>query len=159
MIKSLIIAGFLLTSFISQSQQISKWKIEDVDKQIRSDTTGVVIFNFWATFCKPCIAEIPGFIKVSNNYKNDVKLILVSLDLASYYPDKIAAFTKKHRFNADLAWLAETNADYFCPAVDSSWSGSIPATLMVNRKTGKRFFMEGEMAEAEFEAAIKNLLK
>ena len=88
-------------------------------------------------FCKPCVAEIPGFIKIANKYKNQkVKLVLVSVDLPLFYPNKIAAFAKKNNFNTNLAWLSETNADYFCPMIDSSWSGAIPATIIVNVKTG-----------------------
>ncbi|HNN70693.1 MAG TPA: TlpA disulfide reductase family protein, partial [Ferruginibacter sp.] len=116
-------------SLAARSQAIAKWKIEDVVKSFSKHNDTVYVVNFWATFCKPCIAEIPGFLDVVKKYeKQKVKLLLVSLDLPSYYPAKIAAFAKKNKYTAKIVWLNETNADHFCPMIDKSWSGAIPAT-------------------------------
>jgi len=158
--KYLVSLLLALVSITSQSQDLPKWKISDVEKYISENNGEVIVINMWATFCKPCVAEIPSFIKVTDQYKDQkVKLLLVSLDLPSFYPKKIAVFAKKHGFNSNMAWLDETNADYFCPKIDKSWSGSIPATLMVNTKTGYRKFYEEEMNaevfEKELQAAIK----
>ena len=158
MSKLVITLCLAVMSFTSNSQ-LPKWKITDVENYIKTKKDQVLVINFWATFCKPCIAEIPFFIRITNQYKKDkVKLLLVSLDLPSYYPKKIAAFAKKQKFTADITWLNETNADYFCPRVDSSWSGSIPATLIVNTKTGYRKFMEEEMEAADFERELKKAI-
>ncbi len=143
-------------TFYAQSQQIPKWKITDVENYMAASKDEILVLNFWATFCKPCVAEIPSFIQITNQYKSQkVKLMLVSLDLPSYYPAKIATFAKKHQFNTNITWLAETNADYFCPKIDKSWSGSIPATLIINTKTGYRKFVEEEMDAATFEKELK----
>lgn len=153
---SLLFSGIAM---IGKSQDIPKWKITDVENMINAKNGDVLVINFWATFCKPCVAEIPSFIKITDKYKTDqVKLYLVSLDLPSAYPKKIASFSKEKKFNTNIAWLEETNADYFCPKIDQSWSGSIPATLIVNTKTGYRFFNEGEMKEAVFEAELKKAI-
>lgn len=141
------------------AQDIKKWKITDVEQYIAESKDEVLVINFWATFCKPCVAEIPFFISTVEKYKSSkVALLLVSLDLPSFYPTKIAAFAKKNNFRASIAWLDETNADYFCPRVDSAWSGSIPATLVINKKTGFRKFAEEEMSQESFEAIIKQAL-
>ncbi len=150
---------FSCIAMIGKSQDIPKWKITDVENMINAKNGDVLVINFWATFCKPCVAEIPSFIKITDKYKtNQVKLYLISLDLPSAYPKKIAAFSKERKFNTNIAWLEETNADYFCPKIDQSWSGSIPATLIVNTKTGYRFFNEGEMKEDAFEAELKKAI-
>ena len=141
------------------AQDIKKWKITDVEQYIAESKDEVLVINFWATFCKPCVAEIPFFISTVEKYKSSkVALLLVSLDLPSFYPTKIAVFAKKNNFRASIAWLDETNADYFCPRVDSAWSGSIPATLVINKKTGFRKFAEEEMSQESFEAIIKQAL-
>ena len=154
---SLVLAAF---SFVSYCQEIPTWKITDVEKYIATQKNEVLVINFWATFCKPCIAELPSFIKITDQYKDQhVKLLLVSLDLPAFYPTKIAAFAKKHAFNAPIVWLDETDADYFCPKVDNKWSGSIPATLFINTKTGYRKFFEEGMDEASFEKELKKAIR
>ena len=105
MIKRLL---FLITLvyFVSvcNSQSIPKWKIEDVVKSFSKKNDTVYVVNFWATFCKPCIAEIPDFIKIVEKYKTQkVKLLLVSLDLPAFYPAKVAAFAKRKWLNSPAA--------------------------------------------------------
>jgi len=154
--KKLLMMALLFTAaFSASSQTISKWKITDVEKYIADGKDDILVINFWATFCKPCVAEIPSFINIVDKYKNrKVRLQLVSLDLPSFYPAKVAGFVKKHSFKTNVAWLDETNADYFCPKIDAKWSGSIPATLIVNTKTGYRKFFEEEIDAAVFEKAL-----
>jgi thiol-disulfide isomerase/thioredoxin len=157
--KLIVALGFVLFIFNVQGQEILKWKMTDVEKYISSAKDEVLVINFWASFCKPCVAEIPSFIRISHQYESKhVKLLLVSLDLPSFYPGKVAAFAKKHEFHATIVWLDETNADYFCPRIDKSWSGSIPATLIVNTKTGYRKFFEEEMDAAGFEMELKKAM-
>lgn len=158
--KFLLAVVVSLFSFAATAQSIPKWKIIDVENYVATEKNDVLVINMWATFCKPCVAELPGFIKVTDNYKKyNVKLLLVSLDLPSFYPNKIASFAKKHKFNSNIVWLQETNADYFCPKIDKSWSGSIPATLFLNKKTGYRKFLEEEMSASDFEKELQAAIK
>jgi len=150
----------ILFAFNGFGQSIPRWKITDVENYIASGNGDVLVINCWATFCKPCVAEIPSFISITNRYKDQhVKLLLVSLDLPSAFPKKIAAFAKQHKFNTSIIWLDETNADYFCPKIDKQWSGSIPATLIINTKTGYRKFFEEELKPEAFEQALKEVMK
>ena len=84
--------------------------------------------------------------------------MLVSLDLASFYPSKIQSFAKKQNITADMVWLNETDADYFCNMIDKKWSGSLPATLIVNASTGYKKFYEQQFKDEEFEREIKKAL-
>ena len=153
--KILLMASLFVMVGTARSQSIAKWKITDVEKYIAAGNGDVLVINFWATFCKPCVAEIPSFIQTVDKYKSrNVKLLLVSLDLPSFYPAKIDAFVKKKNIKTNVTWLDETNADYFCPKVDAKWSGSIPATLIVNTKTGYRKFFEEEIEAVVFEKAL-----
>ncbi len=142
----------------SQAQSIPSWKITEVEQMMgRSDS--VLVVSFWATFCKPCIEEIPYLQSISNKYKDEkVKLLLVSLDLAAFYPNRIETFAKKHNITSPIVWLNETNADHFCPKIDESWSGAIPATLIINNKTGYKKFVEEQMKPEEFELELKKAI-
>ena len=157
--KTAFVLAFFCFAIVAAAQQIPKLKMADVVKNFSNKNDTVYVINFWATFCKPCVAEIPGFIKIANKYKNEkVKLLLVSLDLPSFYPKKIASFAAKNNFTTNIAWLDETDADYFCPMIDKAWSGIIPATIMVNTKTGYKKFFEAELNGAEFERELKKAM-
>ena len=152
----------LLVMFFScrqaNTQSIPKWKVTDLEEYIaKSDAPTVV--NFWATYCGPCLKEIPYFQEVVKQYeKKGVKLLLVSLDFKESFPDKISSFADKRKFKSPIVWLDETNADYFCPKVDSKWSGVMPATLFINNKKGYRSFFEEEMSKEKFETEIRKIL-
>lgn len=131
--------------------------MQDVVNSFSNKSDTVYVVNFWATFCKPCVGEIPYFINISKKYKN-VKLLLVSLDLPEYYPKTITTFASQHKFKTNLAWLSETNADIFCPMIDQAWSGAIPATIIVNGRKGYKKFFEDELSAEKFEEEIRKAL-
>jgi thiol-disulfide isomerase/thioredoxin len=149
----------LLVAFnYCKAQEIQKWKLSDLKAAIKNADKPTV-FNFWATFCQPCVKELPYFQELVKKYDSTgVKLILVSLDLKDAYPKKIQSFAEKHGFTSSIKYLDETNADLFCPAVDNSWSGSIPASLFINNKTGYRKFFEEELSREKFATELRNLI-
>ncbi|MDX2048643.1 MAG: TlpA disulfide reductase family protein [Chitinophagaceae bacterium] len=139
-------------------QSIKKWKITDVVNYIEK-TDSVVVLTFWATWCKPCITELPYFHSVTKKYApQKVKLLLVSLDFQNDYPKKIAEFAKKNNYDAEIVWLDETDADYFCPKIDSRWSGAIPSTLIYHHQSGYRFFREGQIREERLELILQEAI-
>ncbi len=146
-------------SFQSLGQDIKKVKITDLEKTIAESKTPLIV-NFWATFCIPCIKEMPHFLEMENKYKKEeVKLLFVSLDLQESYPAKIKAFAAKKKIGAKIVWLDEFDADYFCPKVDSSWSGAIPSTLFINNKTGYRKFFEEQFSKEKLEEQVLATIK
>ena len=157
--KNFLLIIFSIVLFTSCSaQSIAKWKISDLEKYMEK-SNGPVIINFWATFCKPCIEEIPYFQQAIKEYeKQGVKLLLVSLDLPDYYPWKIKKFADKQKYKVPIVWLDEYDADYFCPKVDTAWSGAIPASLFVNNKTGYRKFFEEQIPKEVLRKEIDAML-
>ena len=119
-----------------------------------------LIVNFWATWCAPCVEEIPWFQQAVNDYTSTgAELVLVSLDFPKNYQEAIAKFADEKKLTATLFWLNETNADHFCPFVDSSWFGNIPVTLFINNKTGFRKFMDDQVKETELKKILDALVK
>jgi len=155
--KLLLTFLFLGIAAAVAGQEVKKIKITDLEETIR-ESKGPLIVNFWATFCIPCIEEIPYFQKLTSKYeKEGVQLLLVSLDMEDDYK-KVGPFAKKRKFTAPIVWLDETNADYFIPKIDSTWSGAIPATLFLNNSTGYRKFLEESVEEDELEKEIMAIL-
>jgi thiol-disulfide isomerase/thioredoxin len=156
--RNIITVLALLVCSVAFGQEIKKIKITDLEKTIAESKTPLIV-NFWATFCKPCVEEIPYFQQeVKKQEKDSVKLLLVSLDLEEFYPAKIKTFATKQKFTAPIQWLDEYNADYFCPKVDPKWSGAIPATLFINNKTGYRKFFEEQLSHTKLQKEIDAML-
>ena len=150
-ISALLMCTIALASHAQTSRSV---KIAELQKII-AGSDSVLVVNFWATFCKPCVHEIPFFQTITEKYKNQrVKLLLVSLDLPSWFPQKVDSFLQENHYRPEVLWLNETNADYFIPKIDTRWSGSIPATYFVNKKTGYTKLFEGEMKEEDFEKEL-----
>jgi thiol-disulfide isomerase/thioredoxin len=158
MIRIISILFFVFATTVSGAQEIPKWKLDDLKAAIQN-AEKPTIFNFWATFCKPCIEEIPYFQQLVKKYDSaGVRLVLVSLDMPELYPKKIRAFATKNKITAPITYLDETNADLFCPAVDERWSGAIPASLFINNKTGYRQFFEDQLSKEKLEKEINKML-
>ncbi len=140
------------------AQQIPAWTAADL-KRAMDTATVPTVFNFWATFCKPCIAEMPHFQAAANRFRNrGVRLVFVSLDLKEAYPKTVTAFVKKRGISSPVVFLNEGNADLFVPMVDSTWSGAIPASLFVYPGRGYRRFVEDELSREKLEGEIKKML-
>lgn len=157
-LKGLLFIIFTLGMFCSTAQTIPSWKVTEVRKYI-DNSDSVLVVSFWATFCKPCVEEIPYLESISAKYKDQkVKVLLVSLDLPDFFPGKVESFVKKNNYSSKVVWLNETNADYFCPRIDKAWSGAIPSTYIVNTKKGYKKLIEEQMKPEQFEAELKKAL-
>jgi len=157
--KLIVILSLGLLAFRTgaDTPAIHKWKITDLEAYIAKADHPIIV-NFWATFCVPCVKEIPYFQSTAAKYKQQgVELLLVSLDLPDYYPGRIADFAGKQGYQATLAWLNETNADYFCPRVDKRWTGGIPSSLFVNNKIQYRRFYDRQLTEPQVGLAIREM--
>jgi len=143
----------------TRTPPIKKIKITDLQDYI-AHCDHPLIVSFWATFCVPCVKEIPYFESTVARYQpQKVELILVSLDLPSYYPGRINDFVQKSNFKSSVWWLNETDADYFCPKVDARWTGGIPCSLFINNATHYRRFFDRQLTEPQVEQEIKALVK
>lgn len=148
----------LATAFMADAQVLPVWKAADLKKAIDS-AKGPTILNFWATFCKPCLAEMPHFQSLAGQYRaRGVKFVFVSLDLKEAYPKSIVSFVKKCNITAPVVFLDEQNADLFVSLVDSTWSGAIPASLFIYPERGYRHFVEDELSREKLAAEIRNML-
>lgn len=110
-----------------------------LEKEILSDKNTVYVVNFWATWCGPCVKELPYFEKLNSENKS-IKVVLVSLDFKNQFESKLIPFLKKKNIKSEVVFLADTDYNSWLPKVDKDWSGSIPATLII--KNGKQYFAE-----------------
>ena len=134
---------FFLATFGKSEAQTRVYKIDDLLKRInnKSDTTYVV--NFWATWCKPCVAELPEFEKLHREYKSKkIKVLLVSMDFKEEVDRKLKVFLDKTKYTCEIVLLDEVNGNDFIDKISESWSGAIPATLITKKNKSVNEFFE-----------------
>lgn len=92
----------------------------------------VYVINFWATWCQPCVEELPYLEKLTKKYKDKkLRVILVSLDFKSQLHSKLVPFVEKNNLLSDLVMLHDNNADEWIPKVSDHWDGAIPFTIIL----------------------------
>lgn len=134
---------------------IDYYSLEEIINR-KDDKTYVV--NFWATWCAPCVKELPYFEKLDKEYESkNVEVVLVSLDFPKKYDSQLKPFIQKHQLRSELFALNDMNSNYWIPKVEENWSGAIPATLIFNKD--KRQFYEKSFHYDELETEIQQFLK
>jgi len=114
--------------------------------QQKNDTLYVV--NFWATWCKPCVTELPFFEQAAQAFSQQpVKFILVSQD-AKTRAVQVDEFLKKNNYTSESFILSAGNPNVWIDKIDTKWSGTIPMTLFY-KNGNKIYFHEGDYATFE----------
>lgn len=120
-----------------------------------NDTTYVV--NFWATWCKPCVEELPHFEQLYQEYKDKkVRLILVSLDFEKQLKTSLLPFIKENKLQGEVVVLQQKGMDIWIDKINPTWSGSIPATIIYNKN--KKAFFEKMFTQEELKVAVSSVV-
>ena len=100
-----------------------------------------VVINFWATWCAPCVKELPYFEQATATFDPDeVVVVLVSLDFRKEMDRRLVPFVEENDLQSNVILLSDPDANAWIDKVSPEWSGAIPATLI--RKGDKEAFYE-----------------
>jgi peroxiredoxin len=111
----------------------------------------VVVIDFWATWCGPCLTEIPGYIELQNKYGKD-GLVIIGISLDSIKAKEVAKFAKKKGMNYTLVMADDAIMETFGNFT------MIPTTFLINREGRIVHQKSGQWDHAEYEALVKKAL-
>lgn len=159
-LKSGKMFGALMLMIVSLSvtaQQAETVKLGRIQDKINTASNKIQIINFWATWCAPCVKEMPLFENLTAT-NSDVEVTLVSIDLdLDPDPEKVYRFISRKKLKSTVWILDEKDPNSWIDKIEKSWSGAIPATLLVNTQTGQRKFVERQLGEGDLERLIDEL--
>jgi thiol-disulfide isomerase/thioredoxin len=148
---------FSMSGAQAQAPRIVKWEAMQSLLQNPSDTLYVV--NFWATWCGPCVKELPHFEELGKKFTDKkLKILLVSLDFANQYESKLLPFLQKKQLTSQVVLLDETDYNLWIDKVEPQWQGAIPFTLVFNNFRQIRRYTESELNAEQLNALVEPLL-
>ena len=142
------ITCFACFTFSAKAQKVPLIKIDQLESRIHTGKDTTYIINFWATWCAPCIEELPNFEKLNKEYKKEkLRILLVSVDFKSQFTSSVIPFVRKKKLKNEVLFLDETDQEEYINRIDSTWSGAIPASLFI--RDNKRKFIENQLSYPE----------
>jgi len=158
--KKIFIILLAAAPFLATAQDADIINGKNLTDLLTQKSTGIEIINFWATWCAPCVAELPLLEKLNSEGRPDVRVTLVSVDMElDPDPAKVYKFVSRKKLKSKVLLLNEPDIDLWINAVDKEWQGSLPATLVINHKTGKRKFVDKELHDGDLEKLIEEVKK
>ena len=142
---------------VDTEMSLEVYDFNGLEKFLSTKDDKTYVVNFWATWCAPCIKELPYFEQLNKEYSEDVEVILVSLDFPSKYESKLKPYIKKNNLQSKVVALNDVDSNTWIPKVDESWTGAIPATIIFNKN--ERKFYEKSFNYDELETEVKQFIK
>lgn len=140
----LLFLSAVLFTLSLQAQELTVYKtFDEFAHIIEASDDDVHVVNFWATWCAPCVKELPYFEELNAKYKDKgVKVTLVSLDFLKMLDTRLKPFLEKKKLKSDVVLMGDPKANDWIDRVNADWDGAIPATLIFDKKN--RVFLAQE---------------
>lgn len=155
-----ILLFILLVTLSAWSMAQSKVRVmnfQELEPRLHMNDDHTWVINFWATWCAPCVKEMPYLEQIGKDYAGrGVKVLLVSLDFVNQLDTRVLPFIEKNGLLSEVILLNDPKANSWIPKVSDKWSGALPATLIYNNN--HRSFYEQTFSLAELDAVVNKAL-
>jgi len=127
-------------------------------KMLAAHKGKVVLVDFWATWCKPCRAEMPELVKLDQKLRaKGFELVTISADEPDAQPAALKVL-KENNVEGVTYWKKAADDDKFTDAIDPKWGGALPGLFLYDRSGKKVRSFIGETPVKDLEAAIQKIL-
>nr|WP_294935540.1 TlpA disulfide reductase family protein [uncultured Flavobacterium sp.] len=141
----------------SQGVKVKSFDFKSIEPYLHKSNDTTYVINFWATWCLPCVKELPHFEQLNQSYSGKkVKVLLVSIDMPNKVETSLISFIKKKNIRSEILHLDDPDANAWIDKIDKNWSGAIPATLIYN--TNNRAFYERSFTYTELENELLKII-
>lgn len=141
-----------LTKVLTQNdEKIAVYDFAHFEPFLQKKDGKIHVVNFWATWCAPCVKELPAFEKL-NETDQEVDVLLVSMDFPNTVESGLIPFIKKNNIRSTVVLLDDSNENAWIPKINKDWQGAIPVTIIYNNK--KRVFYDQSFTFDELKKEI-----
>lgn len=138
-----------------RAQEVKVIKFEALQQILSGAGDTLNVVNFWATWCGPCVKELPYFealVKKPENKK--IRVLLVSMDDVKTLDSKVKPFVKQRKIKSEVVLLDEPDLNTWVDKLVPEWSGALPMTLILNDKRKIRKYIGKPVKEEELYSII-----
>lgn len=156
--NNVLIFLLICLPFATQAQpKVTTIQTSDLIQLVDSSSTPIII-SFWATWCSPCLHEIPWLEKsIAAKSQDSITLVLVCIDGAKTTRE-LEVFVARKGFRSRVVLWQRPNFDAFALAMNIKWTEGIPATYLRNNKRNRKAFFNRQLTEAQIDREFKKLV-
>ncbi|MCI0338300.1 MAG: redoxin domain-containing protein [Acidobacteria bacterium] len=140
--------------------KIGLLKPVDFDKFKNAEKGNVLVINFWATWCGPCVAEFPELVAIDSKYRDKgVKMVAISADEVADIKSKVIPFVKEQKAMFNILVQDTEDPEEMMAVVDKNWQGTLPATFVYDKQGNLAYTRYGVIDRDLLLEAIEKALK
>lgn len=153
--RGMILGLCMCMGFTGMAQDVTVVPFRGLQERLENNTEPVLLVNFWATWCGPCVKELPHFKTVVQAYaEQGVAALFVSLDFSEELDASVKPFLARQQLPGQVILLDDVDYNSWLPKLSEQWSGAIPATFLFGPGGKQLYFHEGELTEEQLRGAL-----
>lgn len=118
----------------TDEKKVAVLNFSQLEPRLNQKNDTVYLVNFWATWCAPCVAELPAIKAVEDKYRNQkFKVLLVSLDMPGQLKSRLIPFLLSRKITTEVVVLDDPKQNVWIDKVDPNWSGELPFTVIYGK--------------------------